>query len=196
VTLTFNQHRTGCVTACFRKTQYIQNDPAIAEYRDYSYPKCREDDMRFIKSFDPSIVLPIAQSQGWLPTPPPEPNDGFWHLKHPTEIPTYEDVAAIKSDDEHRDQVTRIPVKWRPTSTSIHVIVLVLTVFYMAFMAVMAKEAWTAMGFCMHFYTKEIPRWARGAFFSFVFVFSTHSDGVHRVFTQGKAPLEKLERQL
>ncbi|KAI4823154.1 hypothetical protein E4T44_10146, partial [Aureobasidium sp. EXF-8845] len=50
------KHRTGCVTACFRKTQYIQNDPAIAEYRDYSHPKSREDDMRFIKSFDPSIV--------------------------------------------------------------------------------------------------------------------------------------------
>jgi tyrosine-protein phosphatase SIW14 len=109
--LTPDQHRTGCVTACFRKTQYIQNDPAIAEYRDYSHPKSREDDMRFIKSFDPSIVLPIAQSQGWLPTPPPEPNDGFWHLKHQTEIPTYEDVAAIKSSDEQRDQITRISVK-------------------------------------------------------------------------------------
>ena len=67
--------------------------------------------MRFIKSFDPSIVLPIAQSQGWLPTPPPEPNDGFWHLKHQTEIPSYEDVAAIKTNDGHRDQVTRISVK-------------------------------------------------------------------------------------
>ncbi|KAK6006436.1 hypothetical protein QM012_006846 [Aureobasidium pullulans] len=105
------KHRTGCVTACFRKTQHVQNDPAIAEYRDYSYPKCREDDMRFIRSFDPSIVLPIAQSQGWLPTPPPEPNDGFWHLKHHTKIPSYEDIAAIKPNDEHRDQVARISVK-------------------------------------------------------------------------------------
>lgn len=67
--------------------------------------------MRFIRSFDPSIVLPIAQSQGWLPTPPPEPNDGFWHLKQHTKIPTFEDVAAIKSTDEHRDQIARISVK-------------------------------------------------------------------------------------
>jgi hypothetical protein len=32
--------------------------------------------------------------------------------------------------------------------------------------------------------------------FSFVFVLFTHSDGVHREFTQGKVLLEKLERQL
>ena len=111
-TLTPVQHRTGCVTACFRKTQYVQNEPAIAEYRDYSYPKCRDDDMRFINTFDPSIVLPIAQSQGWLPTPPPEPNDGFWHLKPQTKIPSYEDVAAIKSNDEPRlDSGPRISVR-------------------------------------------------------------------------------------
>ncbi|THV67106.1 hypothetical protein D6C78_09883 [Aureobasidium pullulans] len=106
------KHRTGCVTACFRKTQYVQNEPAIAEYRDYSYPKCRDDDMRFINTFDPSIVLPIAQSQGWLPTPPPEPNDGFWHLKPQTKIPSYEDVAAIKPNDEPRlDSGPRISVR-------------------------------------------------------------------------------------
>ncbi|CAD0113462.1 unnamed protein product [Aureobasidium uvarum] len=107
-----NRNNHPLLIHCNRgKTQYVQNDPAIAEYRDYSYPKCREDDMHFIRSFDPSIVLPIAQSQGWLPTPPPEPNDGFWHLKHQTKIPTYEDVAAIKTNDEHRDQVARISVK-------------------------------------------------------------------------------------
>jgi hypothetical protein len=169
--LTFDQHRTGCVTACFRKTQYIQNDPAIAEYRDYSYPKCREDDMRFIKSFDPSIVLPIAQSQGWLPTPPPEPNDGFWHLKHQTEIPSYEDVAAIKTNDEHRDQVTRISVKWRPPSAFIHVMILVLSVFYMAFMAVMTKEAWMVG---LHvFLFQRTQGWETMILFSLLFLFFT-----------------------
>lgn len=106
-----DQHRTGCVTACFRKTQYMSNEAALTEYCDYSYPKCREDDMRFIKSFDSSVVLPIAQSQGWLPTPPPEPSEGFWHLKQPTKMPTYEDVAAINSTDEHHDQATRISVR-------------------------------------------------------------------------------------
>ncbi|CAD0047555.1 unnamed protein product [Aureobasidium pullulans] len=108
-----NRNNHPLLIHCNRgKTQYVQNEPAIAEYRDYSYPKCRDDDMRFINTFDPSIVLPIAQSQGWLPTPPPEPNDGFWHLKPQTKIPSYEDVAAIKSNDEPRlDSGPRISVR-------------------------------------------------------------------------------------
>jgi tyrosine-protein phosphatase SIW14 len=86
----------------------MNNDAAIAEYRDYSHPKSREDDMRFIKSFDPSTVLPMAQSHGWLPTPPPEPSDGFWHLKQSTKMPTYDDIAAINSSG---DQTSRISVR-------------------------------------------------------------------------------------
>ena len=79
----------------------MNNEAALTEYRDYASPKCRDDDMTFINSFDPKMVLPIAQSQGWLPTPPPEPTEGFWHLKQPTKIPTFEDIAAIATSEDH-----------------------------------------------------------------------------------------------
>lgn len=67
------KHRTGCIVACFRKTQRRPTEYALSEYRDYANPKCRPDDERFIKEFDPSVVTAFAQSQGWLATPPPEP---------------------------------------------------------------------------------------------------------------------------
>lgn len=89
----------------------MTNEAALGEYRDYSSPKSRDDDMRFIKTFDPNIILPIAQSQGWLPTPPPEPSEGYWHLSQPPKIPTYEAVAAIKPTEDQHDQVARISVR-------------------------------------------------------------------------------------
>lgn len=94
------KHRTGCVTACLRKVQSMSTERAIAEYRDYSYPKCRDDDMAFIKSFNPLALLPYAQSHGWPVTPPPEPIDDLWQGKKNTFTFSLEDMAACKVPEE------------------------------------------------------------------------------------------------
>lgn len=94
------KHRTGCVTACFRKVNNVDNEDAISEYRDYSYPKCREDDMTFIRSFEPTELLSYAQSHGWPVTPPPEPTDEMWVTKKDSFIFSLEDIAAFKLPEE------------------------------------------------------------------------------------------------
>lgn len=94
------KHRTGCVTACFRKIQSLSGDAAITEYRDYSYPKCRDDDMAFIESFDPLALYPYAQSKGWTVTPPPEPSDDQWFTREDSLVFSLADIAALKLPEE------------------------------------------------------------------------------------------------
>lgn len=98
------KHRTGCVTACLRKVQTVVTEAAIAEYRDYSSPKSREDDMTFIRAFEPAMMLPYARSKGWPLTPPPEPTDDAWLLnENETDggvVFTLEDIAACKLPED------------------------------------------------------------------------------------------------
>lgn len=94
------KHRTGCVTACLRKIQSLSDEAAISEYRDYSYPKCRPDDVAFIRSFNPMALYPYAQAKGWTVTPPPEPSDDDWHLKQEPMVFSLSDIAALKVPEE------------------------------------------------------------------------------------------------
>ena len=102
------KHRTGCVTACLRKVQNATTEHAVAEYRDYSHPKCRDGDMDFIRSFDPQALLPFARKKGWPVTPPPEKmvradSDGEglqMGEKKDSFVFTLEDIAACKVPEE------------------------------------------------------------------------------------------------
>jgi protein tyrosine/serine phosphatase len=60
------KHRTGCVTACFRKVTGWSLDACLAEYDKYSKPKSRELDKAFIARFDASVLKPLALERGFV----------------------------------------------------------------------------------------------------------------------------------
>lgn len=64
------RHRTGCVTACFRKIQRWPIEDILAEYRTYANPKAREADIDLIRAFDPEAVFEYAKFHGYLDDKP------------------------------------------------------------------------------------------------------------------------------
>jgi protein tyrosine/serine phosphatase len=60
------KHRTGCVTACFRKVTGWSLEACLAEYDKYSKPKSRELDKVFIARFDASVLKPLALERGFV----------------------------------------------------------------------------------------------------------------------------------
>ncbi|KAK1139037.1 tyrosine-protein phosphatase siw14 [Aspergillus melleus] len=69
------KHRTGCVVACFRRLQGWELRDALSEYRNYSWPKSRVLDEKFIREFDESRLVPSARISGaalWQSNKPPE----------------------------------------------------------------------------------------------------------------------------
>lgn len=60
------KHRTGCMTACFRKVCGWTDEAAIDEYVKYSTPKDRELDKVFIQAFDPTPLKSIALERGYV----------------------------------------------------------------------------------------------------------------------------------
>lgn len=82
----------------------MNTDAALTEYQAYASPKCRDDDMKFIRGFDETQVFPFAQSHGWPVTPPPEPTEHFWHLKKDSMTFALEDIAALKLPESDPDQ--------------------------------------------------------------------------------------------
>ncbi|RMZ81336.1 hypothetical protein DV738_g2149, partial [Chaetothyriales sp. CBS 135597] len=60
------KHRTGCVTACFRKVTGWTTDACLEEYERYSAPKSRALDKAFIRRYDASILKPVALERGFV----------------------------------------------------------------------------------------------------------------------------------
>lgn len=60
------KHRTGCMTACFRKVCGWTDEAALGEYVRYSTPKDRELDKAFIKRFDPTPLKSTALERGYV----------------------------------------------------------------------------------------------------------------------------------
>lgn len=60
------KHRTGCMTACFRKVCGWTDEAAIDEYIKYSTPKDRELDKSFISRFDPTPLKSLALDRGYV----------------------------------------------------------------------------------------------------------------------------------
>lgn len=60
------KHRTGCMTACFRKVTGWPIEDCLEEYVKYSTPKTRDLDKAFIERYDPSILKPLALERGFV----------------------------------------------------------------------------------------------------------------------------------
>ncbi|ETN40460.1 uncharacterized protein HMPREF1541_04737 [Cyphellophora europaea CBS 101466] len=60
------KHRTGCMTACFRKATGWCLEDVLEEYVTYSTPKSRALDKTFIEHFDASSLKPIALERGYV----------------------------------------------------------------------------------------------------------------------------------
>ena len=60
------KHRTGCITACFRKVTGWTLEACIAEYEDFSLPKDRPLDKAFITRFDASALKSLALERGFV----------------------------------------------------------------------------------------------------------------------------------
>ncbi|PSK34569.1 hypothetical protein B9Z65_8895 [Elsinoe australis] len=61
------KHRTGCVTACFRKIQKNgETEAALAEYEVFARGKSRDGDRSFIGSFDIAANAQKATETGWI----------------------------------------------------------------------------------------------------------------------------------
>lgn len=60
------KHRTGCITACFRKVTGWPLEDCLEEYVKYSTPKTRDLDKAFIERYDPSALKPIALERGFV----------------------------------------------------------------------------------------------------------------------------------
>ena len=70
------KHRTGCISACFRKVCGWTLPNCLEEYVTFSAPKSRDLDKAFITRFDPTPLKALALEQGYvggayrpLPTP-------------------------------------------------------------------------------------------------------------------------------
>lgn len=60
------KHRTGCMTACFRKACGWHIDAIIAEYVRYSTPKDRDLDKVFIERYDATEMKALALKRGYV----------------------------------------------------------------------------------------------------------------------------------
>ena len=60
------KHRTGCMTACFRRTCGWTQEACIQEYERYSTPKDRALDKVFIGKYDASALKALALERGYV----------------------------------------------------------------------------------------------------------------------------------
>ena len=60
------KHRTGCVTACFRKVTGWTLEASLEEYEKYSKPKDRPLDKKFIAHFESAFLKSVALDRGFV----------------------------------------------------------------------------------------------------------------------------------
>ncbi len=60
------KHRTGCMTACFRKACGWTIEACLEEYERYSTPKDRQLDKVFIERYDASVLKALAWERGYV----------------------------------------------------------------------------------------------------------------------------------
>ena len=60
------KHRTGCMTACFRKVTGWTLEACLEEYVRYSTPKDRTLDKVFIDNYDASVLKALALERGYV----------------------------------------------------------------------------------------------------------------------------------
>lgn len=102
------KHRTGCITACFRRVTGWTLEASIAEYEQYSQPKDRALDKAFITRFNPLPLKALAIERGYV--------GGVWRQPHfgSTNFSCYTntsmDTTYPTSDDSTVDIRERIKI--------------------------------------------------------------------------------------
>ena len=101
------KHRTGCITACFRKVTGWSLDACLAEYEKYSKPKSRELDKVFIARFDASVLKPLALECGFV--------GGAFSQRYTGSSKDSEYTAYTYTSDD--SLLTELDLRWRREST-------------------------------------------------------------------------------
>ncbi|KAK5073547.1 tyrosine-protein phosphatase siw14 [Lithohypha guttulata] len=107
------KHRTGCMTACFRKVCGWTDEAALEEYVKYSTPKDREFDKAFIKRFDPAPLKPLALERGYVGGVYKQPiGDTQISERSTMTVYTNNSVSTYENDDgdvqhEYQDRVRK-----------------------------------------------------------------------------------------
>jgi protein-tyrosine phosphatase len=100
------KHRTGCITACFRKVTGWSLDTCLAEYEKYSKPKSRELDKVFIARFDASVLKPLALECGFV--------GGAFSQRYTGSSKDSEYTAYTYTSDD--SLLTELDLRWRRES--------------------------------------------------------------------------------
>ncbi|KAK5944748.1 tyrosine-protein phosphatase siw14 [Knufia obscura] len=83
------KHRTGCMTACFRKVCGWTDEAAIEEYVRHSTPKDRELDEAFIRRFDATPLKSLALERGYVGGVYKQPLAGDTQISERSEVTVY-----------------------------------------------------------------------------------------------------------
>ena len=107
------KHRTGCISACFRKLTGWSLDACLVEYAKFSGTKARALDREFITRFDASILKPLALERGFVCGAFSEPYTGSSKDSEYTNYSYTSDDTLLKELDasmrrisSHRDHAT------------------------------------------------------------------------------------------
>lgn len=109
------KHRTGCMTACFRKICGWSDEAAIEEYIKFSTPKDRDLDKAFIKRFDPEPLKSIALERGYVGgvyAPPVLGDTGYSERSFTTSyttssVATYSNSETGEIQHEYQERIRR-----------------------------------------------------------------------------------------
>lgn len=109
------KHRTGCMTACFRKVCGWTDEAAVEEYVRYSTPKERSLDKAFISRFDPSPLKSIALERGYVGGVYKQPLSGDTQIseRSTTTVYTNNSVATYSNSDgeiqhEYQEKIRKV----------------------------------------------------------------------------------------
>lgn len=95
------KHRTGCMTACFRKVCGWTDEAALDEYLQHSTPKDRDLDKVFIRRFDPTPLKSLALDRGYVGGVYKQPLAGDTGISERSDITVYTNnsVATYGTSD-------------------------------------------------------------------------------------------------
>lgn len=99
------KHRTGCMTACFRKACGWSDDAVIEEYVKYSTPKNRPLDEVFIRRFDATEMKALALERNYVGGPYAQTLDGTstYSERSWTTVMSGNSAATAAGQDESTD---------------------------------------------------------------------------------------------
>jgi len=99
------KHRTGCMTACFRKVCGWTDEAALEEYVQHSAPKNRDLDEEFIRHFDPAPLKPIALERGYVGGVYKQPLEGDSQISERSDVTVYTNNSVATYGDSETGEI-------------------------------------------------------------------------------------------